>query len=197
MDLADRVAVQQWVAEIPDDRLPHVLVNNAGIYPFADLLETDLEQCERIFDVNTHAPFALMQAFANRWISIGIRGVIVNVSSASAEVARANGSVYGASKAALEQLTRMFAVRLGRHGIRVNAVRPGIADDPDLQRLPPEHMKTIAQRVPLGRTLLQGELADSILFLASEHANFITGQTLSVDGGGSINRRFDISAQQE
>ncbi|MFC3337798.1 SDR family NAD(P)-dependent oxidoreductase [Paracandidimonas soli] len=196
MDLSDSAAIHRWVESLSDAALPDVVVNNAGIYPFHDLLTSEPGQCARIFDINTMAPLSFMQAFGKRWIDAGKQGSIVNVSSASSEVARTNGSVYGASKAALEQLTRMFAIRLGRHGIRVNAVRPGIAQDADKGQLPADHLQTISQRIPLGRTLAPGELSDSILFLASQHASFVTGQVISVDGGGSINRRLELIANQ-
>lgn len=196
LDLSDSKAIHQWTESLADDELPDVLVNNAGIYPFHDLLTSDVEQCARIFDINTMAPLALMQAFGKRWIAAEKTGSIVNVSSASSEVARTNGSVYGASKAALEQLTRMFAIRLGRHDIRVNAVRPGIAQDAESGSLPAEHLRTISQRIPMGRTLMPGELADCILFLASPQSSFITGQVISVDGGGSINRRLELTTQE-
>lgn len=196
MDLADGAKIHQWVDTLPDTELPDVLVNNAGIYPFHDLLTSDAAQCTRIFNINTMAPLALMQTFGKRWIETGKQGNVINVSSASSEVARTNGSVYGASKAALEQLTRMFAIRLGRHGIRVNAVRPGIAQDADNSSLPADHLQTISQRIPLGRTLMPGEFPDCILFLASPQSSFITGQVISVDGGGGINRRLELTTQQ-
>ncbi len=196
LDLSDSKEIHQWVDSLTDDELPDVLVNNAGIYPFHDLLTSDPEQCARIFNINTLAPLAFMQAFGKRWISSGKQGNVVNVSSAASEVARTNGSVYGASKAALEQLTRMFAIRLGRNGIRVNAVRPGIAQDAERGSLPPEHLQTISQRIPMGRTLAPGELADCILFLASEQSAFITGQVISVDGGGSLNRRLELTTDK-
>lgn len=193
LDLSDAAAIHAWADQLPEAEVPDIVVNNAGIYPFHDILTSEPGQCARIFDVNTLAPLAMMQTFGKRWIALQRKGNVVNVSSASAEVARTNGSVYGASKAALEQLTRIFAIRLGRHGIRVNAVRPGIAQSPLGEPQPAEHLKTIAERIPLGRTLRPEELAEAVLFLAGEQSSFITGQVLSVDGGGSINRRLETT----
>ncbi|MNU02199.1 3-oxoacyl-[acyl-carrier-protein] reductase FabG [compost metagenome] len=80
-------------------------------------------------------------------------------------------------------------MRLAPHGIRVNAVRPGLAQGENSPVLPPAHLDSIAAAIPLGRMIQPGELSRAVLFLASEAASFTTGQVLSVDGGGGINRR--------
>lgn len=197
VDLRDADALARHLAAMHDDDLPDIVINNAAIFPFVDLLDVDAAQCRQIIDVNLIAPLQLTQAIAKRWIARSRKGVIVNVSSASAEVARTNGAIYGASKAALEQLTRMLAIRLGNHGIRVNAVRPGIADDPAHPQLPQAHLATIAAAVPLGRTIAPGELAQAVMFLSSDASSFTTGQVLSVDGGGGLNRRAPVVETKE
>ena len=189
LDVTDCAAIERLVAGWDDQSLPHVLVNNAAIFPFADILDAPPELCRAILDVNLLGPLQLIQALARRWIAAGIRGSVVNVSSASAEVARGNGAIYGPSKAALEQTTRILAVRLAPHGIRVNAVRPGLAQGENSPVLPPAHLESIAAAIPLGRMIQPGELSQAVLFLASDAASFTTGQVLSVDGGGGINRR--------
>lgn len=189
LDLTDSAAIAHRVSAWDDASLPHILINNAAIFPFADILEADPQLCRAILEVNVLAPLQLTQALARRWIAAGIRGAVVNVSSASAEVARGNGAIYGPSKAALEQMTRILAVRLAPHGVRVNAVRPGLAQGANSAPLPPAHLASIGAAIPLGRMIEPGELARAAMFLASDDASFTTGQVLAVDGGGGINRR--------
>ncbi len=104
---------------------------------------------------------------------------------------RENGAVYGASKAALEQLTRAFAVRLGPDGVRVNAVRPGLRHD-TMNGMPNMHLQRVGSTVPLRRLAQPGEVTGVVAFLCSEAAAFITGETLSADGGNGINRRIPV-----
>jgi 3-oxoacyl-[acyl-carrier protein] reductase len=106
LNLANLVKVRAFVDELTDAERPDVVVNNAGIYPFGDLLDSAPKEFEPIFKINTMAPRVIMQRFAKRWIAKDRPGVFVNASSASAEVAQANGSAYRASKAALEPPTR-------------------------------------------------------------------------------------------
>lgn len=189
LDVTDGAAIERLVAGWDDESVPRVLVNNAAIFPFADILDAPPQMCRTILDVNVLGPLQLTQALARRWIAAGVSGTVVNVSSASAEVARSNGAIYGPSKAALEQMTRILALRLAPHGIRVNAVRPGLAQGEHSAALPQAHRDSIAAAIPLGRMIQPGELSEAVLFLAGAAASFTTGQVLSVDGGGGINRR--------
>ena len=167
--------------------VPDVLVNNAGLFPFVDLLETSPQTWDEILGVNLRTPFRLMQRVGGAMAQRG-SGAICNISSGAASVVRDNGAVYGASKAALEQLTRAFAVRLGPAGVRVNAVRPGLRLD-TLNPMPQAHLQRVGTTVPLRRLAQAGEVAGVVAFLCSEAAAFITGETLAVDGGNAINRR--------
>ena len=192
-DITDAAAIEKLVASWGDEALPRVLVNNAAVFPFVDILDATPDLCRSILEVNVLAPLLLTQLLAKRWIAAGIRGAVINISSASAEVARPNGAIYGPSKAALEQMSRILAVKLAPHGIRVNVVRPGLAQGMNSPALPADHLKTLSAAIPLGRMIQPGELSRAVLFLASDAASFTTGQVLSVDGGGGINRRPDPS----
>ncbi len=188
-DLAQVEQLPALIAALADDELPTVLVNNAGIFPFADVMDAPLELCRAIFEINVLAPFVLARSLAKRWIEAGIAGRLVNVSSAAAEVARRNGALYGPAKAALEQLTRILAVELAPQGIRVNVARPGLANDPLNAQIPQDHMARLSAALPLGRGIAPGEFARAVLFLCSEDSAYMTGAVLNVDGGGGINRR--------
>ena len=194
LDLSQAEQVTPAIEALHDDDLPDILINNAAIFPFADILDVDVDLVRKIHDVNVVAPLMLTQALARRWMARGQAGVVVNVTSAAAEVARTNGATYGPSKAALEQLTRILAIRLGEAGIRVNAVRPGIADDPENPHIPAAHLASVSKAVPLQRSIAPGELARAVMFLSGPDASFTTGHVLAVDGGGGLNRRAALAA---
>ena len=171
-----------------------VLVNNAGVYPFIALMQVTPADWDRILGVNLRAPFRLMQAIGGAMARRG-GGAIVNTSSAAAEVVRGNGVPYGTSKCALEFLTRAFALELGEHQVRVNAVRPGFAEGSAHVSFPPGYAEVIKTRLPLGRNIAPGEFAKAMLFLASDDASYVTGTVLHADGGSSFNRRDGAAAR--
>lgn len=167
---------------------PDVLVNNAGLFPFLDVLDMPLDAFDRVLNVNLRAPFRLMQRLGSAMAQRG-SGAICNISSGAASVVRENGAVYGASKAGLEHLTRAFAVRLGPQGVRVNAVRPGLRGDTH-EPIPESHLQRVGSGVPLRRLARPGEVSNLVTFLTSDAASFISGETIAVDGGNAINRRI-------
>jgi NAD(P)-dependent dehydrogenase (short-subunit alcohol dehydrogenase family) len=166
-----------------------VVVNNAGVQPDGPVLEVDAETFEEAFAVNVRAPFVLMQEACRHWTATNARGAIVNVSSANAFQNESPESVYNASKAALVALTRAFAHEMGHHGIRVNGVAPGETITPETEReiaSDREARRVIHRylgRIPLRHAGTPRDQAMAVLFLASDDARFITGQTLIVDGG--------------
>ena len=159
-----------------------VLVNNAGIFPFSPTPEQSLDSYQQVFDVNVRGTYFLTAALAPAMVARG-NGVIVNVSSVAAVVGTPVGSVYNASKAAMDALTRSWAVEFGPAGIRVNSVAPGpIATDAAVQGAG-EMFETITGLTALRRVGQPDEIAEAVLFLASEKSSYVTGAVLTADGG--------------
>jgi NAD(P)-dependent dehydrogenase (short-subunit alcohol dehydrogenase family) len=159
-----------------------VLVNNAGIFPFGASHEIAIEDVKAVLDFNVVAPFTLLAAFVPGMIERG-SGAIVNVSTMVASFGLPGMSAYGASKAALELLTKAWAAEYGPLGIRVNAVSPGPTRTPGTAAMGEEGIKQLAATLPLGRAADAREIANTIVFLASDAASFVNGAILPVDGG--------------
>ncbi len=159
------------------------LVNNAGIAIFKSILDTTFEEWNRVLAVNLTGPFICTQAAAGIMQKTG-GGAIVNITSISGLRASTLRVAYGTSKAALAHLTKQQAAEFGELGIRVNAVAPGPVDTAMAKAV---HSKEIRadyhDAIPLNRYGLEEELAESIFFLCSDKASYITGQVLAVDGG--------------
>jgi len=165
-----------------------VLVNNAALdLSGPALLDTTLADARRIFDVNVFGALLMLQAAARAMRERG--GAIVNVTSRAALVGLPGSAVYGASKGALESLTRSAALELAPHGIRVNSVAPGLTDTPMISTWVSEQPDPAAFRaakeatIPQRRLAAPDDVAAAICFLASDAAASITGACLSVDGG--------------
>ncbi|HEU5002448.1 MAG TPA: SDR family NAD(P)-dependent oxidoreductase [Actinomycetota bacterium] len=161
-----------------------ILVNNAGTAARLPTTDTDAALIDRLYVVNVRAPLLLIRALIP-----GMRerrtGSIVNLSSVSGVVGTPRRAAYAATKGAIDALTRSLAVELGPDGIRVNAVAPGVVDT-DLwarNKALREVVERINEQTPLRRWAQPGDIADVIVFLASDAARFITGETISADGG--------------
>jgi NAD(P)-dependent dehydrogenase (short-subunit alcohol dehydrogenase family) len=170
-----------------------VLVNDAASYPDGLLLEMTPADWDRVFAVNVTGSFMMMQAFARHCVSAGTPGAIVSISTGSVRSPRPGGAAYASSKAALETMSKTFAMELGRHGIRVNVVSPGYIDVRDWSeaypdRAPDELRAVLVQGIPLGVGGHPMDIASAVLFLASEQARHITGAVLEVDGGSGAGR---------
>lgn len=174
-----------------------VLVNNASILKIAPFLETREEDWDATLAVNLKGTFVCSQAAARRMITQG-GGRIINVASNAGKVARMNNAAYCASKAGVILLTRVMALELAEFGITVNALCPGATatemlvqiqakgDKKVLDGIIRGNLETYRSGIPLGRMAKPEEQAAMVLYLASEMANHITGQTFFVDGGQTM-----------
>jgi NAD(P)-dependent dehydrogenase (short-subunit alcohol dehydrogenase family) len=191
-DLSNTESIPDLVSGL--DPLPTLLVNAAGLCLTRSFFETEPEGFTKTFQINVLAPFLLLQKLAERWIAVGQRGTIVNIASNSGFMPKLEQLDYGASKAALISLTRSSALSLGPYGIRVNAIAPGVIDTPLTQEIakrraelrgvsPEETLAPVVGSLPLRRMGQSEEVAELVVFLASDQSSFITGQTYVVDGG--------------
>ena len=178
-DVASLDDIRELAAEVGE---VDVLVNNAGIFPFSPTPEQSLDSYQQVFDVNVRGTYFLTAALAPAMVAKG-RGSIVNVSSIAAVIGTPVGSVYNASKAAMDALTRSWAVEFGPAGVRVNSVAPGpIATDAALSGAG-ELFETITELTALKRVGEPDEIAEAVLFLGSEKSSYVTGAVLTADGG--------------
>ncbi|MBE2226356.1 MAG: 3-oxoacyl-ACP reductase FabG [Ignavibacteria bacterium] len=159
-----------------------ILVNNAGITSDASLHKMSTEQFEKVIDVNLKGVF-FMTKYAAAPMAENNYGRIINTSSIVGLYGNFGQTNYAASKSGVIGMTKTLARELGRKGITVNAVAPGFIDTGMLNTVPAKILDNIKQRTPLGRLGTPEDIAKAYLFLASDDAAFITGITLSVDGG--------------
>src|SRR4051794_37462867 len=186
LDVRDRVAVDAVIAAVVREfgRLDIVL-ESAGISHRLNFLEVDGETWDRIIAVNLTGMFHLGQAAARQMVQQGGGGSIINVTSQLAEVARPERAAYVASKGGARSLTHAMALELAPHAIRVNAIAPG----PTLTGLTqasysdPERRRATIAQIPLGRMGEPEDIVGAILFLASDESRWVTGSTVTVDGG--------------
>jgi NAD(P)-dependent dehydrogenase (short-subunit alcohol dehydrogenase family) len=184
-DLADPDVPARLVAEA-SDRLGgiDVLVNNAAAAARAPTEQLDAALVDRLYAVNVRAPLLLIAALIPSMVERG-SGVIISLSSVSAVVGTPRRAAYAATKGAIDAATRSLAIELGPHGIRVNSVAPGVVDTEMWARNKaiPGVVEQIEALTPLRRWSTPDDVADVVVFLATDAARFVTGETMSVDGG--------------
>ncbi|MEE1925143.1 SDR family oxidoreductase [Pseudomonas sp. 148P] len=184
IDLADREAVATLLAGLP--RLD-VLVHNAAYFPLTPFERIDEALLRRTLDVNLSALFWLTQGALPLFRRQGRGNVLVTSSVTGPRVAYPGLSHYAASKAGVNGFIRSAALELAGHGVRVNGVEPGMIRTPAMDNLGDASLNArIANSVPLGRLGEPQDIAAAMLFLASDNAAYITGQTLIVDGGATL-----------
>jgi NAD(P)-dependent dehydrogenase (short-subunit alcohol dehydrogenase family) len=188
-DVGDSAQVNAMIAQC-EAQYGHidVLVNNAAIVHTANFLDITEADFDRVLRVNVKGAFLVAQAVARSMVAQGVKGSIVNMSSVNATLAIPNIASYNVSKGGINQLTRVMALALVDHGIRVNAVAPGTiatAMAKNAVLTSDEAKRKIMSRTPMKRLGEPSEVADAVAFLASDAASYITGEILTIDGGRS------------
>jgi NAD(P)-dependent dehydrogenase (short-subunit alcohol dehydrogenase family) len=176
-DLSDAADTRRLATEVGD---VDILVNNAGISVWGATGDFDLDAYDTMFDGNVRAPFILVAGLAPGMAARG-NGAIVSVSSMAGHVGMAGGAAYGATKAALESMTRAWAAEYSPSGVRVNAISPGPVYTPTPSG--PEFIRALGETTAMDRASQPEEIAEVIAFLASPRASYMTGATVAADGG--------------
>jgi NAD(P)-dependent dehydrogenase (short-subunit alcohol dehydrogenase family) len=158
-----------------------ILINNAGIFPFGPTQEMTEEQFDSVYSLNVKAPYFLTAELAPLMAKRG-KGAIVNVSTMVADYGAPGMSLYGSSKAAINLLTKTWAAEYGPKGVRVNVVSPGPTRTEGTEAMG-EGLEQLAAQAPAGRPAAANEIAEAIVFLATDRGSFIYGAKLAVDGG--------------
>ncbi|MGC9523267.1 MAG: glucose 1-dehydrogenase [Anaerolineae bacterium] len=165
-----------------------ILVNNAGIQIAGPSHEIPVEAFDRVLAVNLRGSYLCAREMIRHLLAEGKPGAIVNVTSAHEIIPKPRYIGYSASKGGLRNVTQTLALEYAGRGIRVNAVAPGVTLTPinEAWARDPEKRAAVEAHIPMGRSAEPGEIAAAIAFLCSDEASFITGQTLFVDGGGTL-----------
>jgi 3alpha(or 20beta)-hydroxysteroid dehydrogenase len=182
---------EEWDTVVADIAATHgrldVLVNNAGIFRSARLVDETIEQWNQVLAVNQTGVFLGMRAAGRAMIAAGNGGAIVNISSVAGLEGLAGSLSYSASKWAVRGMTKVAAKELGRYGIRVNSIHPGLIETAMTAGFPQiadeEKRRRNERRTPLGRVGTPDDIANMALFLATEASSYCTGQEFVVDGG--------------
>ena len=184
-DVAQLEQVRSMVSAAEDALGPiDILVNNAGVFPRVSFLEMTESDWDYVLDVNLKGSCFCAQAVAKSMVSAGRPGAIVNLTSGAAFRSSPRGVHYVASKGGVLSMTRAMALELAPFRIRVNAIAPGLTDTAQPRYGSSEaELAEAARAIPLGRMARPEEIARAAVFLASDDAGFVTGQTLHVNGG--------------
>ncbi len=185
-DVTSREQVEAAFAECKRALGPvDVLVNNAGVWSITPALELTLEEWNRTLAVNLTGVLLCSNAAARQMIESGLRGSIVNIASISSQIALKGRAAYVTSKHGLVGLTKVLANEWAQHGIRVNAIGPGVHTTPMTSewRSDPAVQAELLAKIPMRRLADPAELVGPAVFLASEASSYVTGQTIYSDGG--------------
>lgn len=188
MDVLDRASIRDAVEAIRKDfgRID-ILVNNAGVNVRKPVTELAEEEWDLVLDTNLKGYFLVAQAVVPEMIERR-RGKIINIASIMGAVALDNLVAYASSKGGVVQMTKVMAIEWAKHNVNVNAIGPTYFETPLVAALrnDPDRFRFINERTPMGRWGQPEELEGTVIFLASRASDFITGQTIYVDGGWTI-----------
>jgi 3-oxoacyl-[acyl-carrier protein] reductase len=183
LDLGDRDSIKELTSLLDSKEIyPDILINNAGITRDNIMLRMKDDEWDNVIDVHLNGQYLLIKSFIkkmvkNRW------GRIINISSTSAVLGNKGQANYAAAKAGIEAMSRSLARELGSRNINVNCVAPGFIKTDMTKEISDGNEDFLASQIPLGRLGKPNEIAEVVNFLASEQANYITGQTIHVNGG--------------
>ncbi|MGF1550714.1 MAG: acetoacetyl-CoA reductase [Sphingomonadaceae bacterium] len=182
-DVADFAACEEGVATVEAELGPvDILVNNAGITRDATMKKMDRDMWRQVIDVNLGGCFNMAKAVFEGMLERG-HGRIVNIGSINGQAGQYGQVNYAAAKSGIHGFTKALAQEGARKGVTVNAVAPGYIDTDMVAAVPAEVLEKIVARIPVGRLGKAEEIARAVLFLTAEEAGFITGSTLSINGG--------------
>ena len=183
LDLGDRESIKELTSLLNSKEIyPDILINNAGITRDNIMLRMQEDEWDSVIDVHLNGQYLLIKSFIkkmvkNRW------GRIINISSTSAVLGNKGQANYAAAKAGIEAMSRSLARELGSRNINVNCVAPGFIETDMTKEISAGNEDFLASQIPLGRLGKPNEIAEVVNFLASDEANYITGQTIHVNGG--------------
>jgi 3-oxoacyl-[acyl-carrier protein] reductase len=190
VDVRDEASVGAFVAATERQLGPiAVVIANAGIYPNTPVLDMDVEEWDRVMETNARGVFLTCRAAARAMVARGAPGKIITISSGAYASGRAGAAHYCASKAAVVMFTKVLAMELASARINVNCIAPGfVRVDSEVSPLTTEYVETITRGIPWGRQGTPRDIANAALFLASDYADYVTGEVLAVNGGTSTGR---------
>ena len=183
LDLNDRQSIKALSLSLDKEEIyPDILINNAGITRDNIMLRMQEDEWDDVINIHLNGQYLLIKSFLkkmvkNRW------GRIINISSTSAALGNKGQANYAAAKAGIEAMSRSLARELGSRNINVNCVAPGFIETDMTKEISKGNEDFFASQIPLGRLGKSNEIAEVVYFLASDQANYITGQTLHVNGG--------------
>ena len=186
-DVTDERAVEKMIGAVVEQfgRLD-IAFNNAGMAGYKSIEDMTTDDVDQMLATNVKGVWLLVKHEVVQMRKQGRGGSIVNTSSVAATGGSANLSIYSASKGALDAMVRALALEIGRDGIRINNVSPGVTHTPLTSMMPPDMISALAAHSALGRIGQPDDIAGAVTWLSSPEAAFVTGQSIQVDGGFNI-----------